>query len=129
MRKIVVASIVLGLMFAICSDVATAQAKKTTPTPATPKPMKGKVVSLDDVLKGKTNLQLNKERAKELLEQGSPLVFLFNKKIYFVQTESGDFAFKKLADYAHRQNVGIVGKTKTVTGINIIIMSKIEAMD
>ncbi len=109
-------------MFAVCSNITDAQTK-------TPKPMKGKVVSLDDVVKGKKDLQLDKTRAKELLEQGSPLVFLYNKKYYFVQTESGDFAFKKLADYAHKQNVGIVGKTKTVSGFNLIIMSNIESMD
>ena len=122
MRKILVASIVFSLLFAVVNLEA---ATKTT----TPKPLKGKIVSLDDVVKAKKDLQLTKERAKELLEMGSPLVFLYNKKIYFVQTEGGDFAFKKIVDFAHRQWVGITGKTKTVSGINIIIMSDINAMD
>ena len=122
MKKNVVATIVLGLAFCFIFP-------NVVETATTTKPMKGKVVSLDDVIKGKKDLQLTKEKAQELFEQGSPLVFLYNKKYYFVQTESGDFAFKKLADYAHKQNVGIVGKTKIVSGINIIIMSNIESMD
>ena len=120
MRKIIFASIILSLLF-VCNNVATAQAAS--------KPMKGKVVSLDDVIKGHKDLQLTKERANELLERGSPLVFLFNKKIYFVQNDDGSFAFRQLANYAHNKNVGIVGKTRTVNGINVIVMSKIESMD
>jgi len=122
MKKIIVASIILGLLFAV---ISTEAATKTT----TPKPMKGKIVSLDDVIKGKKDLQLTKERANELVEQGSPLVFLYNKKYYFVQTEGGDFAFKKIVNFAHRQWVGITGKTKTVSGFNLIIMSDIQPMD
>ena len=123
MRRIIIASIIFSFIFAVILPTTSEAAAAT-------KPMKGKVVSLDDVVKGKKDLQLNKEKAKELFEQGSPLVFLYNKKIYFVQTESGDFAFKKLADYAHKQNVGIVGKIKpAVYGINVIIMSNIESMD
>ncbi|MCL2039899.1 MAG: hypothetical protein FWG85_05665 [Bacteroidetes bacterium] len=122
MKKNVVATIVVGLAFFLMLP-------NVVETATTTKPMKGKIVSLDDVFKGKKDLQLTKERAKELLEQGSPLVFFYNKKYYFVQTEGGDFAFKKLADYAHRSAVGIIGKTKTVGGINFIIMSDIQPMD
>lgn len=122
MKKIMVATIVLVLAFFLIFP-------NVIETAATPKPMKGKVVSLDEVFQGKKNLQLTKERANELIEQGSPLVFLYNKKIYFVQTESGDFAAKKIANYAHREIVGITGKIKTVNGINFIIMSDIQPMD
>jgi hypothetical protein len=122
MKKLILASIILCLFAAAYNNINAATTK-------TPKPLKGKIVSLDDVVKAKKDLQLTKERAKELLEQGTPLVFLYNKKIYFVQTEGGDFAFKKIADYAHRQWVGIVGKTKTVSGINIIMMSDIHPLD
>jgi hypothetical protein len=117
MKKIIITSVVIALLFAVSSDVAFAQ-----------KPIKGQIVSLDDVIKKVPNLQLTKERAKELYENGSPLVFKVGSKIYFVQNEDGSFAFKKLSDFAHNKNVGIVGKTKTVNGINIIIMSKIDAM-
>jgi hypothetical protein len=122
MKKIVLASLIISLIFAgvYTTDAATTKA---------PKPMKGQVVSLDDVIKGVKDLQLTKARAEELVAAGSPLVFLYNKKIYFVQNEDGSFAFKKLASYALNKNVGIVGKTKTVKGINIIIMSGIESMD
>ena len=122
MRKIIIASVIFSLLFAV---VNTEAATKTT----TPKPLKGKIVSLDDVVKGKKDLKLTKEKPNELLADGTPLVFLYNKKIYFVQTEGGDFAFKKIVSFAHREWVGITGKTKTVNGINIIIMSDINAMD
>ena len=125
MRKIIITGIIFSLLFAAIN--VEAQTKKVV----TPKPLKGKIVSLDDITKGvpTKNLQLTKSRANELYESKSPLVFLYNKKVYFVQNEDGSFAFKKLADYAHNNNVGIIGKTKTTTGINVIIMSNIESMD
>ena len=121
-KKIVLASIILSAFLLVFATNVVDSA------PA-PKPMKGKIVSLEDVIKSKKDLQLTKDKAKELRELGVPLVFQYNKKIYFVQHEDGAFAFNKLADYAHNKNIGIVGKIKTVNGINVIIMSKIESMD
>ena len=124
MKKIVFSSIVLCLLIAVlCKNSSNAFAA------AAPKPMKGQIVSLDDIIKGKKDLQLTKEKATELYEQKVPIVFLYNKKIYFVQTEDGSFAFRKLSDFAHNKFVGIKGKTKTVNGLNVIIMSYIDAMN
>jgi len=122
MKKIVSASIVFGLLLfvVVFNNIEAA---------APPKPMKGQIVSLDDIIKGVKDLQLTKQRAQELLESNSPLVFRVGTKLYFVQNEDGSFAFKKLANFAHNKNVGIVGKTRTVSGINVIIMSNIESMD
>jgi len=122
-KKIVSASIVFGLLlfFVVFNNISEAAASS--------KPMKGQIVSLDDIIKGVKNLQLTKQRAQELLEANSPLIFKVGTKLYFVQNEDGSFAFKKLASFAHNKNVGIVGKTKTVSGINVIIMSNIESMD
>ena len=121
MKKIVLASILLTLLFVGINTECNAQAST--------KPLKGKIVSLDDVIKGVKDLQLTKERAEQLFENGSPLVFLYNKKIYFVQGTDGHFAFRRLANFAHHKNVGIVGKIKTVSGINYIIMEHIDKLD
>lgn len=122
-RKFAFASILLSIALILIVPNLLEAATKTT------KPMKGKIVSLEDVIVAKKDLQLSKQQAQELLDRNVPLVFQYNKKIYFVQNEDGSFAFKKLANYAHNKNVGIVGKTKTVNGINVIIMSNIESMD
>ncbi|MPM94066.1 hypothetical protein SDC9_141209 [bioreactor metagenome] len=127
MKKILIASLFISIIFAgVCNNEALAQKAKKA---VSQKPMQGKIVSLDDVIKGEKNLQLTKERAKELFDSGNPLVFLCNKKVYFVQGADGNFAFKKLANYAHYKTVGIVGVSKTISGINFIIMDTIDKID
>ena len=91
------------------------------------KPIKGQVVSFNDLVMGGKGT-VTKDQAKELAEKGNPIVFKSGKTIYFVYNEDGTFAGKKLANYANNANVGIVGKTKKVNGINIIIASMIESM-
>lgn len=96
------------------------------------KPMKGKVISLVKfVIDGKG--VVNKEEATKEAEEGKPIVFLVGEgkkaKVYFVFNEDGSFAGKKLARYADNKFVGIVGKTKVVNGLNIIIAEMIESMD
>ena len=114
--------ILMAVMFtAISSTDALAQTKKSS------KPIKGQVVSFNDlVLGGKGTV--TKEQAKELAEKGNPIVFKSGKTIYFVYNEDGSFAAKKLANYANNATVGIIGKTKKVNGINIIIANIIESM-
>ena len=114
--------ILMAVMFtAISSTDALAQAKKSS------KPIKGQVVSFNDlVLGGKGTI--TKDQAKELAEKGNPIVFKSGKTIYFVYNEDGSFAGKKLANYANNATVGIIGKTKKVNGINIIIANIIESM-
>ena len=114
--------ILMAVMFtAISSTDALAQAKKSS------KPIKGQVVSFNDlVLGGKGTI--TKDQAKELAEKGNPIVFKSGKTIYFVYNEDGSFAGKKLANYANNPTVGIIGKTKKVNGINIIIANIIESM-
>ena len=123
MKKILLASIVLTLLFVgIYATNSEAQTRNQ-------RAMQGQVVSLADVIRGERNLQLTRERATELLENGSPLVFLHNKKIHFVQNDDGSFAFRRLSNFAHNKNVRITGTARTVSGINVIIMSNIESMD
>ncbi|MFN3306010.1 MAG: hypothetical protein ACK42Z_02350 [Candidatus Kapaibacteriota bacterium] len=96
------------------------------------KPLKGKVISLAKfILDGKGNV--SKDEAIKEAEDGKPIVFLVGEgkkaKIYFVFNEDGSFASKKLAKFADNKFVGIVGKSKVVNGLNIIIAEMIESMD
>ncbi|MCX7880236.1 MAG: hypothetical protein N2517_06210 [Ignavibacteria bacterium] len=96
------------------------------------KPLKGRVVSLSKlILDGKG--EVSKDEAMSEADAGKPIVFLVGEgkkaKIYFVFNEDGSFAGKKLAKFAANKFVGIVGKTKVVNGINIIIAEMIESMD
>jgi hypothetical protein len=91
------------------------------------KPIQGQVVSLNDLMMGGKG-KVTKEQAQRLVETGNPVVFKSGKTIYFVYNEDGSFAGKKLANYASNEKVGIIGKTKKVNGLNIIIMSMIDSM-
>jgi hypothetical protein len=96
------------------------------------KPMKGQVASLNDLVLGGTG-KVDKAKAMELAEKGSPIVFITGKgktaKVYFVYNEDGSFAGKNLAKFAANEFIGIVGKVKKVNGLNILIAEKIESMD
>lgn len=117
----------IAVLFLIFGFVASTLLVTELAAQKAPKPLKGVVVSFDDIVKGGTG-KVTKDQAKELTEKGSAMVFKVGKKIYFVYNEDGTFASKLLAKYASSEFVGIVGKTKTVNGINIIIASKIEMM-
>lgn len=90
-------------------------------------PIKGQVISLDEFLIGGSG-NVAKDKAKTLADAGHAIVFKSGNQIYFVYNEDGSFAGKRLANFATAENVGIVGKTKTVHGLNIIIMTMIDAM-
>ncbi len=120
MKKIFVLILMAGLLFAL-----DAPAKSN-------KPIKGTIVSFNDLVIGGSG-KVNKKQAKELAAKGSPLAFKVGTgkkaKIYFVFNEDGSYAGKKLAKYANNKFIGIIGKTKRVHGINIIIAEMIESMD
>lgn len=96
------------------------------------KPIKGRVVSLDQMLLDNVG-KVTKEEAMKQAEEGKPIVFLVGDgkkaKVYFVFNEDGSFAGKKLAKFADNKFVGIVGKSKVINRINIIIAEIIESMD
>ncbi len=155
MKKLVVLGIAIGLLFSSVGLFAQ-EAKKKTIAPKTKtetlekkeeqkskvesadtkkksgKPIKGRVVSLSKFILDKQGIVGRDEAIKEA-EEGKPIVFLVGEgkkaKIYFVFNEDGSFAGKKLAKFAANKFVGIVGKTQTVNGINIIIAEMIESMD
>lgn len=120
--------------------VKTKETTKVTETPQTTrskakklgKPIKGKVVSLAQMLLDKVG-KVTKEEAMKQAEEGKPIVFLVGEgkkaKIYFVFNEDGSFAGKKLAKFADNKFVGIVGKTQSINGLNIIVAEIIESMD
>ena len=91
------------------------------------KPIEGQVVSFNDLVMGGKG-KITKEQAEKLAENGNPVVFKSGNTIYFVYNEDGSFAGKKLAKYANNEKVGIIGKTKKVSGLNVIIASMIESM-
>lgn len=119
-NKLVVLSIALAFILSSLA-VIDAYSQKSA------KPLKGEVVSLNDIVMGGKG-KVTKEEAKKLADAGNAIVFKSGKKVYFVYNEDGTFAGKKLANYAESTSVGIIGKTKTVNGINIIIMSMIDNM-
>ncbi|ROL56003.1 hypothetical protein D9V84_09645 [Bacteroidetes/Chlorobi group bacterium Naka2016] len=114
-------------------ETTKADVKQSTATkPKSGKPLKGKVISLSKfVLDGKGIVK--KEEAMKEADEGKPIVFLVGEgkkaKVYFVFNEDGSFAGKKLAKFADNNFVGIIGKTKVVNGLNIIIAEMIESMD
>lgn len=126
MRKVLFLSMVFALLcIGLNSTLEASKAKK-------PKVYKGgQIVSLDAVIKGEKKLQLTKDNAKELVEAGSPLVFLYKNKIYFVLHEDGSFAFKKISNYAHLSKVAITGdmKRSKLGRIDYIIMQDIESFE
>jgi len=122
MYRILALLLIVGVVF---STTVNSQQKA-------PKPMKGQVASLNDLIMGGTG-KVDKDKATELAEKGNPIVFKTGKgksaKVYFVYNEDGTFAGKKLAKYANNENVGIIGKVKKVNGLNILIAESIESMD
>lgn len=155
MKKLAVLGIVMGLLFNSMGLLAQ-EAKKKTITPKVKtettskkegqkskveapvtkkksgKPVKGRVVSLSKFILDKQGI-VGKDEAIKEAEEGKPIVFLVGEgkkaKIYFVFNEDGSFAGKKLAKFAANKFVGIIGRTQTVNGINIIIAEMIESMD
>lgn len=105
----------------------------TTYSKAPAKPMKGRVASFTDIVVMGGDGTVDKVKATEMAEKGQPIVFVVgagkSAKIYFVFNEDGTYGGKNLAKYANNKFVGIIGKTKKVNGINIIIASQIESMD
>ncbi len=121
MKKVIVVSIFFSFLFVGLTSQASAQKAKVY--------KKGQVVALVDVIDNVKDKQLTKSKAKELVEAGSPLVFLYNKKVYFVINEDGSFAFRQLVNYAANSKVEITGIMKTINGINYIIMTNIASND
>jgi hypothetical protein len=118
MKKIAVYSIIIAMLVASVLTIQYAYAQA---------PTQGQVISLDDYLIGGTG-KVAKDKAKTLADAGHAIVFKSGNTIYFVYNEDGSFAGKRLANFATAENVGIVGKTKTVHGLNIIIMTMMDAM-
>ena len=120
MYKLIALLLLIGVVFTTTVDAQTG------------KPMKGRVASFNDIMMGGDG-KVDRAKAQDLAEKGNPIVFVVGKgksaKIYFVYNEDGTFAGKNLAKYANNESVGIVGKTKTVNGIKIIIATMIESMD
>ncbi len=116
----------------VASVSTFAQTTKKTTVKKAPKPIVGKVVSLNEVATGnfRTWTKMEADTAASL---GTPFVLLVgtgsSAKVYIVLFEDGSFAGKQLAKYAFNKKVGIVGKTKVKNKLNFIIAEKIESME
>lgn len=112
-----------GLKDANTKEVASAE-------PVTQKagaPLQGRAVSLNSLVTGGSGI-VSRAEAIALADKGQPIVFLSGNKVYFVYNADGTYAGSLLAKYAGSEKIGIVGKTKVVKGINIIIQEMIESM-
>lgn len=101
---------------------AKADAKKAV------KPVKGTIVSISNLAMGGTG-KVTKDQAEKLVANGEPFALKVGAKIYFVLNSDGTYAGKKISKFAHNKFVGIIGKTKTAGGLNVIIMDDIQPMD
>ncbi len=128
--KRVVLLVFLAMALVMSSAYSKVDKKKAEAKPT--KPTKGYVANLSDILKG-GNGKINSAKAKELLNNCHPLVLAVESgkkiKVYFVYHPDGTFAAKKLADYASAKAIGVVGKIKTVQGMNMIIADAIQPME
>ncbi|MCO5252614.1 MAG: hypothetical protein M9949_14495 [Candidatus Kapabacteria bacterium] len=97
------------------------------PVDATQKPLEGYVASLDGLVQGGTG-RVSKADATAIVGRGGLLVFKSGNKVYFVYNEDGSFASKRLAAFASADKVGILGKSQTKNGINMFIMTHMDAM-
>lgn len=106
---------------------ADAKSAKTAPKKAV-KPVKGTIVSISNLAMGGTG-KVTKDQAEKLVSNGEPFALKVGAKIYFVLNSDGTYAGKKIVKFAHNKFVGIIGKTKTAGGLNVIIMDDIQPMD
>ncbi len=108
----------------VAKEPETKQEPKETVSSTTA--MKYQIVILDDVVTGNYR-KLNKSEADKLKGKGRVLAVKGeNGQIYFVYTQGGSFAGKRLAKHADSEFIGITGKVKKQYGMNIIIAEKIE---
>jgi len=92
------------------------------------KPIEGNVVSLNGLVMG-GNGKVSKAEAQALAGNGNLILFrATNGTVYFVYNEDGSFAGKRLANFAHNDKIGMLGKSKVVNGVNVFIMTLIESM-
>ena len=128
--KRILGLLLIGLMFVSISTFAQTSTKTTTKK--SPKPIVGKVVSINEVFTGNFT-QWTKATADTAAAHGTSFVLMVGTgskaKIYVVLNEDGSFAGKKLSKYAFNKKIGVVGKTKVKNGLNFIVAEMIEAME
>lgn len=116
MKKTVIIPLVLVIVAAISYLAYDAYAAEVT--------IEGKVVDVTKMLKGQ-NADVTPADVESLRSKGSPVAVKGNDgKVYFIYTESGANATKRLIKVADK-TVSITGAKKVVNGVNIIIASNI----
>jgi hypothetical protein len=140
MKRILVLSVIFSLIFSITALAQRGNtSSETTIKPADTTVTKAAKKSVDEVQKTEnikfnfkgTVVNFNKyvnndktpttlEEAKKLAQAGQPFAFMMQKKVYFVYSSGGVFINDQLAALIESKEVGIVGRKKTIGGINII---------
>ena len=116
-------------------EVTTEEVAEETPAPdekkeeTKPAPkaggLVGQVVLLDKIVKGGSGT-CTKAEAEAAKGKGGIVLFKSNGKLYFVLSESGAFASKRLINVCEKPEVTIKGRIKRNNGLNTIIMTSIE---
>lgn len=91
----------------------------------TKKPIEAQIIVVSDIVTGNFR-KLTKDIAKQLVANGEILAVKTSDNVYFVFNQDGTLASKKLAGYANNNKVMLAGKTKTIDGVNIIIVDVME---
>ncbi len=91
----------------------------------TKKPIEAQIIVVSDIVTGNFR-KLTKDIAKQLVANGEILAVKTSDNVYFVYNQDGTLASKKLAGYANNSKVMLAGKTKTIDGVNIIIVDVME---
>jgi gas vesicle protein len=92
-------------------------------------PMPAKVVNLNEIAAGRDG-NISKSQAESLVANGQLLAVrnLENDKVYLVYHSNGMYAGKDLVNMAEVERIGILGKAKTVKGVNVIMADKMRPM-
>lgn len=126
MKKLSVIMLAVAMIFGL-SEFATAAPKKGKATKAKEQVTVGKVVPINDFMRGEVTS--TKEKVNKAVEEGQPVVLVSGKgksaKAYLVFGVSGSYSGKYLAKYAAYDEVSVYGKRYTTGGINHIIFSDI----
>lgn len=110
-------------------DAAKDVKKAVTGGDYTETPMEAYVVSLNEVAAGRDG-RISKSVAQSLIDKGQILGVKHygSKDVYLVYHSNGSYAGKDLVNMAEVDKIGILGKTKTVKGVNVIMADKIRPM-
>jgi hypothetical protein len=140
MKRMIVFVVIFSLVFSLSALAQRSNTSgQTTIKPADTAVTKATKKSIDEVQKTENikfnfkgtvvnfNKFVNNDKtptsladAQKLAKAGQPFAFMMQKKVYFVYSSGGVFMNDQIAALIESKEVGIVGRKKTIGGINII---------